>query len=183
MPTNIGYYGWTVPEGTDAPAGPEQFTELAMDIATTVRAIDLRLVAVEDLVNTQDVAYTPTWVGLTVGNGTHATYYRKVGSCVLISVGLTGAATPTTAFVSAGATTLSIPFTAKRHAQGVCWWQPGAGGTYRIGNLSIQAGLTTVGVNAVRQTDLGLLSPAAVWGTAVWGASGSGLYGTILVPV
>ncbi len=47
MPANIGRYGWTVPEGTDAPAGPEQFTELALDIATTLGGVDDRLLAVE----------------------------------------------------------------------------------------------------------------------------------------
>lgn len=43
MPTNLPPYGWTVPELTDAPAGPAQFTELAGDIATTVQDIDTRV--------------------------------------------------------------------------------------------------------------------------------------------
>src|SRR5215831_286694 len=42
MATNVGPYAWTVPDVWDPPDGPDQFTELANDIAATVQGIDTR---------------------------------------------------------------------------------------------------------------------------------------------
>ena len=47
MPTNVGFYGWTVPDEFDPPDGPVQFTELVNDITGTVKAIDDRLAGAE----------------------------------------------------------------------------------------------------------------------------------------
>lgn len=176
MPEPTGRYGWTVPEGTDSPSGPEQFTELAGDIAATVGAID-------DLVRTPAVSFTPTWVGLTLGNGTTPCSYRLLGShlAVYIEVRAATSGTPTTAFVAGGCTG-SMPggFSAKGRAAGIMYWETGA--EVRAGMAFVSNGSTTVEMRALRQTDVNYLAPATVWGMGVWPLSAR-FFASILIPI
>lgn len=74
MPTNLPPYGWTVPEVTDAPAGPEQFTELATDIGTTTKSVDDRVTSTESRLAVLEPKVTintnrpPLWVAVATAN-------------------------------------------------------------------------------------------------------------------
>lgn len=173
MPEPTGRYGWTVPEGTDSPSGPEQFTELANDIAVTVGDID-------DRVHTSFVTYTPTWAGLTVGNGVPVMRYRLLGTHAVVYLQVAAAASaPTTAFLNS-LCSFTAPFTPQARATGLMYYE--VAGQAKAGMIYSMAGSMTMIVGALRQTDLSYQFPGAVWGTTAW-TPNSYIFGSIIIPI
>ena len=163
-PWNIPY-----PSAIDPPDDPTQ---------SQARALQLH--ADFDKVAGPTVAFTPTWTGLTLGNGTAPMNYRLLGTHAVVYLEVRAAASaPTTAFI-AGECSFTVPWTTSRRATGVVYFETAVGS--RAGMVMTQAGVSTVLVRALRQTDVTYNTPAIVWGTAAW-AVGDRAFGQIVIPI
>lgn len=162
-------YGWPIPALTDPPDGPAQIGALGNAIDTTLKA----------QIGAASVGFTPTWAGLTVGNGIQGSYYRLLGSHAAVYFTLSAAAgSPTTAFTTADCT-LSIPFTGRERVFGTLFfggWPQRAGFCFAHKNNSV------IVICALRASDACWLAPGTIWGTTPWPAN-TELSGSILIPI
>jgi hypothetical protein len=119
------------------------------------------------------VTYSPTWAGLSVlGSSTANGRYKKVGRTVTGTAELTWG---TSSSLGTGTITVTLPATAATVAGNLGWqtigrYYDGAGSTWKTLIAYIASAGTTATVYAIRQSDVGWVSP----GTAgyAW-ASGS----------
>ena len=144
-------YGWPIPAFTDPPDGPAQIGALGNAIDATVKGLMVPL------------AWTPTIVGLTLGNGLVVGKAYQVGNLVSLALRIVSAGSaPTTAWLNA-LTSVNLPRAPQETVCASASWTNGQ----RLGNAITGPGSTTLYLYAVT-TALALSAPGLIWGTAVW---------------
>jgi hypothetical protein len=121
------------------------------------------------------VAYTPVWSGLTaLGSSTAHGRALKVGRRVSMTADL---AFGTGSTLGTGSITVSLPYTASSSSNSNLGWHglgrfvDGAGGSWKALIAMVQPGGTSATVFAIRQTDLGWVTPGT--GAPSWAAGAS----------
>jgi len=104
MATTTTNNAWAIPQSTDL------VTNGATAMATLGQAIDTSVG--KGLIAWQ--SYTPTYTNLTVGNGTHASYYRQLGKNVEVRIKFTFGSTSAMGTLP----TATLPVTANSNAVG-----------------------------------------------------------------
>ena len=127
--------------------------------------------------------WSPTVTGITIGNAGQTNYqYRIFGGMCYIRIRITAAASaPTTAFT--GFVGLTTPPAAPNLTDGfgTAFYRPSTA-TYRLLGAIYTASTGNLSIDAVKQSDLSLGSPAAVWGSAAWQV-GAFLQASIMYPI
>lgn len=107
-------YAWPYPANSDGPFGPSQIQALATAADTTVKAIDVRVAALETAMVSYSVTWTATSGSPTVGTGGSAAkvgYYRQSGKDVDAEIGIVFGTSGISS--GTGAWNFSLPVTAR----------------------------------------------------------------------
>lgn len=158
-------YGWPYPEAPDHTRTWEHWQSLAT--------------SVENTFNAPTTSWTPTLTGITLGNGTVTGKALRIGNLVHAIVTIRAAAASPTTVWQSGSASASLPNPLAENAMGNCIFTGGS--PWRTGIAIGLAAGTGIEIDAIRQSDLGVVSPGTGWGTAVWAASGY-LVATITYP-
>lgn len=165
---NTPIYGWPYPEPGDHTRTWEYWQNLATAIDNTLST----------QITGPIVTFTPTWTGLTLGNGVSYMKYRQIGGHIHVFIQIGAASSGvTTAFTTADCT-FTIPFQPLARTTGVVYFESG---TIRAGMVT-SMGSPAIRILALKQSDVTYNPPGTVWGTSPWPV-GSWLFGSFLVPI